>query len=128
MYFNDLFWFAVASHFVGDYFLQTKNMALKKTKSWWVCFKHCLLYTLSFAVVTQIWSIQTCLFIFLTHYLIDHYSLANIYLALIKGRTFIGAYITTGPSREFDIAFTSIVYTVVDNFFIFLFYSFRYIL
>ena len=49
------------------------------------------------------------------HWLIDRFSAASIWLKIIRGRTFEAAYQSKDPYREFDIAFTSIVYTVTDN-------------
>ena len=53
--------------------------------------------------------------VYLPHWLIDRYSLASLWLRTIRGRTFEAAAGSTDPHREFDVAFTALVYTVVDN-------------
>jgi len=62
-------------HLVGDYLLQTEQMALRKTKSWFWAITHALVYSLPFLLLigpnTVGW-----LVIFLTHAVIDRYRLA----------------------------------------------------
>ncbi len=41
--------------------------------------------------------------------------MGNIWAKIIKGRTFESARTSQDPDKEFDIAFTSVVYTVVDT-------------
>ncbi len=115
----DLFILAVFGHLVGDYFLQSKKMALEKSKKgklalqW--CTIHCVLYTLAVCVLTWQFSPWFALSVFVPHWLIDRFSLANHWLKLIRGRTFESAFLSEDAYREFDIPFTAIVYTVVDN-------------
>jgi hypothetical protein len=110
----------VAGHLVGDFLLQPKAMAIHKSDRGWKgfgwCVLHCLIYTT--AVCGFIHNVVTPLVvvaIFLSHFPIDRWSLASQWLKLIRGRTFEAAYMSDSAYREFDIAFTSIVYTVVDS-------------
>ncbi len=116
----DLFIFAVFGHLLGDYFFQNKTMALKKSDKGKIgiqwCTAHCLLYTTTVCLLTwQIFSPWFALSVFIPHWLIDRFSLANFWLKLIRGRTFEAAYSGSFGYRDLDIAFTAIVYTVVDN-------------
>ena len=70
-----LFWL-LASHFIGDYILQSGYMANEKTKRWWPAIAHGLAYTLPFAIfVTQ--SPWALLVIGGTHIIIDRFRLAK---------------------------------------------------
>lgn len=116
---EDLFARIVLGHLVGDYLLQSKVMALKKSERncngiFW-CTIHCLLYTAS--VCLFLWPVKPLIIglIFLSHWPIDRWSLASWWLKLIKGRDFVSAYQSPGQYREIDIAFSCLVYTVVDN-------------
>jgi Protein of unknown function (DUF3307) len=115
----DLFVLALLGHLVGDYLLQTKHMALHKSDPGWpgvaACTVHVALYTA--AVCAFLWTLDLVVvgLVFVPHWIIDRWSLASAWLRLIRGRTFEAAYASTDPFREFDIAFTSIVYTVTDN-------------
>lgn len=116
---------AFLGHLVGDYLLQPKSMALRKSESGYmgllICTLHVLIYTFVIALFAQNISLFFLIAIFLPHWLIDRYSLASFWLKMIKGRTFEKAYESKDKYREFDIAFTSIVYTVTDNTFHLLF-------
>lgn len=61
-------------HLVGDYWLQTQWMAENKVKRHWPALVHALVYSLPFLLVgsAQAWAV-----IFLTHVVIDRYSLAK---------------------------------------------------
>jgi uncharacterized protein DUF3307 len=115
----DLFVLAVLGHLVGDYLLQTKHMALHKSDPGCpgvgACTAHVAIYTA--AVCAFLWTIDPVVvaLVFVPHWVIDRWSLASVWLRLIRGRTFEAAYASKDPFREFDIAFTSIVYTVTDN-------------
>ena len=110
----------VAGHLVGDFLLQPKTMAIHKSDRGWKglgwCVLHCLIYTAAVCFfIREMVTPLVVVVIFMSHFPIDRWSLASQWLRLIRGRTFIAAYANTGPYREFDIAFTSIVYTVVDS-------------
>jgi len=94
-------------------------MALGKSEKSWrgvgVCFVHCLIYTL--AVCLFMWNFNPLFvgLVFASHYPIDRWSLADKWLAVIRGRTFKTALASESALRELDIAFTCLVYAVVDN-------------
>ena len=58
-----------------------------------------------------LWSTNPWVFVavFVPHWIIDYWSLGLTWLKLIKGRTFEDA------NDKFDVAFTCLVYAVVDN-------------
>lgn len=62
-------------HLVGDYLLQTEQMALRKTRSWFWAILHAGVYSLPFLLVIQRW--EAWAVIFGTHAVIDRYRLAN---------------------------------------------------
>ena len=115
----DLFILALLGHLTGDYLLQSKKMALGKSESglrgvWW-CTAHMILYTA--AVCLFLWTIHPLIIslVFVPHWIIDRWSLASVWLKLIRGRTFEAAYQSKEKYREFDVAFTCLVYAVADN-------------
>ena len=116
---SELFIAAFLGHLIGDYLVQTKYMALHKSKKNWsgivTCSWHVALYTLAVCVMLWKFDLFLILAIYIPHWIIDRWSLASVWLRLIKGRTFEAAYLSNDQFREFDIAFTSLVYTVVDN-------------
>ena len=113
------------AHLTGDYLLQSKHMALLKSKKGWdgfqECWFHCFLYTCSVALFMWTLDPLTLILVFATHFIVDRWSLASVWLKLIKGRTFESTLhdtdrtVTAIIKREYDVAFTSIVYAVVDN-------------
>jgi hypothetical protein len=115
---SDLFVLALLGHLVGDYLLQTKHMALTKSAPGWqgavTCTVHVVIYTTAVGAFWRTAQPLVILAVAAPHWLIDRYSLATWWLRLIRGRTFEGAMRAT-EHREFDIAFTAIVYTVTDN-------------
>ena len=112
-------WAILFGHLAADYLLQTKTMAIRKSEktreglAWCLC--HCAVY--SVCICLSAWEFNLLLFtlVFLSHYPIDRYSLADKWLKLIKGRDFGSAYESKDRYREFDIAFTCLVYAVTDN-------------
>lgn len=116
---EDLFARIVLGHLTGDYLLQSKAMALRKSDkglaglAW--CTFHCVLYTASVSLF--LWTLNPLVIalIFLTHWPLDRWSLASVWLKLIRGRDFASAYTSEDQYREFDVAFTCFVYAVVDN-------------
>jgi len=116
---QDIFARIVLGHLVGDYLLQSKAMALKKSEkgltgiAW--CTFHSLIYTAS--VCLFLWTLNPVVvaLVFLSHWPIDRWSLASKWLKTIGGRDFIKAYESKEKYREIDIAFSCLVYAVVDN-------------
>lgn len=115
----ELFIVAFLGHLVGDYLFQTKYMALNKSGKGWSGFKTCtlhvLIYTVSICLMLWMLNPWNILAVFIPHWIIDRWSLASVWLKLIGGRTFEAAYLSQDKYRDFDIAFTSFVYAVVDN-------------
>ena len=116
---EDLFARIVLGHLAGDYLLQSKAMALKKSEKgtsgiFW-CTVHCLLYTAS--VCLFLWTAKPLIvtLVFLSHWPIDRWSLASKWLKLIRGRDFVAAYQSQDKYWEIDVAFSCLVYAVVDN-------------
>lgn len=62
-------------HMLGDYILQSHEMAQLKTKSSIICLIHVLFYTLSFTLLT--FSLKALFFIAITHFFIDRFRLAR---------------------------------------------------
>lgn len=127
-------------HCIGDYLLQNKWMAVNKSASSFKCLVHSLLYTSAVFICTYPFcnSLYWFVLIFLSHYPIDRYSLADKWLDLINGRS-LKDFIVNGKSNipeEFDKenyhvlrgGFTSVVYCMVDNTFHFIIMFYGYIL
>lgn len=128
----ELFVRLLLGHLVGDYLLQSKEMALRKTENtssgYWVCFWHCLVYyySISLFLMDKIITLGNSygsififsLLLFATHWFIDRYSLADKWLKLIKGRTIEGIC-KQGEVMDLsfyaNVGFTSVAYTIVDN-------------
>lgn len=106
-------------HLTGDYLLQSRMMALHKGRQGWSgvlwCTIHAAVYTASIALF--LWTMQPLVLaaVFVSHWIPDRWSLGQKWLGLIHGRNFIQAYGGSDPYREINIAFSCLVYTVVDN-------------
>jgi hypothetical protein len=116
---EDLFARIVLGHLAGDYLLQSKSMALKKSSQGWAgiawCTWHCLVYTAS--VCLFLWTLKPLIIVlvFLSHWPIDRWSLAAKWLKLIRGRNFVAAYLLKEQFWEIDLVFSCLVYAIVDN-------------
>jgi len=85
-------------HLLGDYLIQSDNMANKKTNSWLWAFIHSLTYSISFFLIG---SPLAVLFIFLTHLMIDRFRLVRFILKLKEWRfNEYWGYITQGPDAK----------------------------
>lgn len=115
----DMFVLALLGHLLGDYMFQSKAMALKKSQKGFAglawCTAHVLIYTLCVMLIWRHWDVKVLGLVFAPHFVIDRWSLAAHWLRLIRGRTFESAYHSKEQYREFDIAFTCLIYAVVDN-------------
>jgi hypothetical protein len=124
---NDFFPTLILGHFIGDYLLQNKWMAMNKSGSTWKCAVHCLIYTLAVTLTTwsSIHSWSWSLFIFLSHFPIDRWSLADKWLDLINGRS-LRDFIVNGKKdiptdldyenyHTLRAGFTALVYVAADN-------------
>lgn len=116
---SELFIAAFLGHLVGDYLFQTKYMALNKSapgrSGFRTCSLHVLIYTASVCIMLWRADAWVAAAIFAPHWVIDRWSAASLWLKLIRGRTFEAAYASQDKYREFDIAFTSLIYAVTDN-------------
>jgi len=114
-----LFLAMIVGHFVGDYLLQTRAMALRKSErgragAGW-CALHCLIYA---ACVCLFAGRTDPLFagsVFLSHWPIDRWSLAAKWLRLIRGRDVRQAFLSREPGRDIDLSFACLVYAAADN-------------
>jgi len=115
---------ALFGHVAGDYFCQTKAMALNKSlnkdcSNWrqallWSVY-HSITYAIFVCIFIRSFDFTIMLLVFLSHWPVDVFSLADKWLGFIKGRTFKQAMEDQSEFRGFNVAFTAIVYTVVDN-------------
>jgi len=68
-------------HLLGDYFIQSDWMAIRKTKRSWICAVHVLLYTSVFAGAMALgllrWSVPALMVVYATHFLIDRFYLSR---------------------------------------------------
>lgn len=126
-------------HLAGDYLLQNEWMTLNKSKNTWIgwlaAFVHCIIYTLAVCLFMQNFQPIWMVVVFLTHFPIDKFSLAEHYMHFIKGKGMrdyvrkdnphpMKAIVTKrdvdarAPLNRYDIlegGFTALVYTVTDN-------------
>lgn len=90
----ELFVYALLGHLVGDYLLQTKQMALKKSerswRGWWMCSAHVLIYTIVVCLMLRATDPLIWALVFVPHWLIDRFSFASIWLQFIGGTDFRG--------------------------------------
>lgn len=126
-------------HLAGDYLLQNEWMALNKSKNtlngWMAALVHCVIYTLAVCVFMQDFQPIWMAVVFLTHFPIDKFRLAEHYMHFIKGkgmRDYVNKDIVPPmraiptkrdidarrPLNRYDMlegGFTSLVYSVTDN-------------
>jgi hypothetical protein len=123
-------------HLAGDYLLQNEWMAMNKSKNTWVGWLsatiHCIIYTL--AVCLFMWNFDPIwiVVVFLTHFPIDKFALAEHYMHFVKGkgmRDYVNKdnrfndlkYVPKPiiqPLNRYDIlegGFSAVVYTITDN-------------
>jgi hypothetical protein len=105
-------------HLVGDYILQNKHMARNKSIDSSICLLHCFFYTMSMIIFTRIHNPYWISIVFISHFIIDRFSLAEKWLKLIDGRSLNGYLQENYSSLNYNIltgSFAAVVYTVVDN-------------
>lgn len=114
-------------HLVGDYVLQNNWMAQRKGSSLFACLVHCLIYTASVCLFTE-FSVAWACVVFLSHFPIDRWSLADKWGRLIRGRSLTEFFVTAPEDmlRHGTVvggvthnilrgSFTALVYVVIDN-------------
>lgn len=137
---TNLFLALLFGHFVGDFFLQPKSMAVKKGASNLIAVTHVAIYTLAVLLfslpfiglpknpsdLSWLWHYYAWVaIIFVPHFVIDRFSLADRWLDLINGRS-LRDFMAHGqddipenmPHANYHAlraGFTCIVYVVVDN-------------
>ena len=116
---EDIFARIVFGHLTGDYLLQSRALAFNKSLpgfrgiAW--CTWHCLIYTIAMCLFLWKFNLVIIALVFFSHWAIDRWSLGQKWLNLIRGRDFIRAHAGQEQYREIDIAFSCLVYAVVDN-------------
>lgn len=112
-------------HLVGDYLLQTNEMALNKAKStwfgWYNAFIHCLIYTYAVCLLMNNFDWYWVLAVFFSHFPIDKFSLADYYMHYIKGSG-LKDYLRSKPNKGVKLreetlngGFNAYVYALTDN-------------
>lgn len=116
-----LFESLLIAHVVGDYFLQPIKMAIQKgekgVKGFLICLIHCLVYAFPFLFICT--DPDFSVWIILTHFLIDRYSIGNCILSIIDGRSFewyMNERFGNERIANLHAGFTAVVYVIVDNF------------
>jgi hypothetical protein len=132
-----MLWFEMLlGHLTGDYLLQNEFLAMNKSKNTWIgwfaALIHCILYTFAVCLFMQNFQLIWIIVVFLSHFPIDKFSLAEKYMHYIKGK---GMKDYVKKDRMYDDiiytpkfqnkllnrydmlegGFTSIVYTLTDN-------------
>ena len=132
----NLFIHLIFGHIAGDYLFQSEKMAKYKGSynkygyKW--CFLHTIIYIASiFAFVTMIplvinyfvpnkmeviyLSVWFYVINFIGHYVMDYWSLGQKWLNVIRGRNFLNDFSSTDEYRDIALAFSCMVYVIVDN-------------
>ena len=106
------------AHLIADFLLQNNWMALNKTKKLMPLIVHGVIYAICMFVTFPEIVMWRILRISVLHCIVDRYSLADKWLRLIKGRSFISVDEKYFPLTQKDypiyVSFTCIVYVVVD--------------
>lgn len=114
-------------HLAGDYLLQNEWMAMNKSKNTWVGWLsasvHCIIYTLAICLFMQNFDPVWMVVVFLTHFPIDKFALAEKYMHFIKGKG-MKDYVKKDKQLDgleftrYDMlegGFSAVVYTITDN-------------
>lgn len=117
---NTDFWAIVLGHLTADYLLQSKKMAKLKSSPSFIgfgwCLAHCLIYTACIGLFSTDWNPIFLVLVFLSHYPIDRYSLANKWLKVIGGRDILSEnQAEEDEFQKINVAFACLVYAVADN-------------
>lgn len=137
----DILFKMLMGHFVGDYLLQTTNMALKKKTHFGWASLHCFIWTITIycCLFSEINNASSCAcgagwpiwmtlgLIWLSHMLLDYgwgtkFGLIDVWLHLIGSRSFDRAAKYCDPKnpvpelhKSFMVTYTALVQTVADN-------------
>lgn len=104
-------------HLIGDYVLQTEQMALRKVRSWFWAVFHAVVYSLPFLIVIQRW--EAWAVICGTHAVIDRLRLSN-HICRFKNVFWFGpgrpeADPDTGYAKETPLHVKFWLVVIVDN-------------
>lgn len=117
-----LFVSMMLGHFVGDYLFQNQWMALTKSKPGrygdLACTVHVLLYTVAIGIFSGVWSFWFLAAVFIPHWVIDRWSLANVLLKWKNGYQMMDTWRQAGSILEmqvWSVAFAAPVYIANDN-------------
>lgn len=112
-------------HLTGDYLLQNEWMALNKAKNTWIGWLtasiHCILYTLAVCLFMWKFKVIWIIAVFLSHFPIDKFSLAEKYMHYLKGKgmkDYVVKHSNMKVPNGYDMlegGFTAVVYTITDN-------------
>ena len=72
--YKTLLLFLLLLHMIGDYYIQTDSMAIRKKRSYQAVVHHCLLYIIPLAGLTLLWSVQAlvlALILWILHFATD---------------------------------------------------------
>jgi len=121
----EMLWFLLMGHLVGDYLLQTSNMAYNKKIKFSACFNHCIVYTLAVSLALVICptisnvTLSLMFWIFMSHWILDRYEFINWWFKRLNIRSWnsIDAKLedNTLVHQTIAVSFGSIVYTAADN-------------
>jgi len=113
---------AILGHFVGDYLLQSYDMAIHKTDKniggTIYCTLHVAIYALAVCIITgKLFNPYMFIMVFLSHYPIDRWGLGGKWLSWIGGRNLsdIEIHHTNPIVSMAQTSFAAIVYTITDN-------------
>ena len=111
-------------HLIGDYLLQNNLLALNKHRynlfGWIACFVHCCFYTTAVIIMMADFRFLWIIIVFLSHFLIDKFGVAEKYLKLVRGRSLV-EFIQTKNNYNFtpfvmvQAGISAFVYVVCDN-------------
>lgn len=123
-------------HLGGDYLFQNQWMSMNKSKNtligWIAAFVHCIIYTIVVCMFMQNFQLIWMVAVFLSHFPIDKFSLAEHYMHFLKGKGLkdyvkkdkFGDDLKYAPKpRKLPVnryhvlegSFMAIVYTITDN-------------
>ena len=111
-------------HLAGDYLLQNDWMARNKTRADWTGWLsasvHCIIYTLAVCLFMQNFQPIWMLIVFLSHFPIDKFGLAELYMKHVKGynmKQFLEGsdYPSTNRMTVLRGGFMAFIYAVTDN-------------
>jgi len=109
----------VLGHFVADFMLQPKSMALKKSQPGLegaaTCTRHCLIYTCTVCLFALNFTPIFALLVFLSHWPIDRWSLAGKWGKLIGRPTILETFGSLEVRRDIELGFAVLVYAVSDS-------------